>query len=30
MPDEVERVKQTIRVRHGEDKITRVSVVAWD
>lgn len=27
---EVEAVPNTVRVRHGEDKITRVSVVPWD
>lgn len=27
---EVEAVPKTIRVRHGEDKISRVSVVPWD
>lgn len=27
---EVERVPETIRVRHGDDEITRVSVVPWD
>lgn len=27
---EVEQIPETIRVRHGEGKITRVSVVPWD
>lgn len=27
---EIEKVPKTVRVRHGEDEITRVSVVPWD